>query len=225
MKNIAIIIVSFGRCELLKQTLSSLIATYDRDRASITVIDNGSQLHVIDALVSFRQYIDNIVLLNANRGKPYAWNLGVKIVNERCLALSLKRPDYFLFCDSDLSFKDGWLDTLLATYEAHKDLPLGVLSGYAHSRHNFNVKTNLQHSINIQTFPAGCCMFMRRSIYEKIGVFDDAKLIRTIDTSYYARLKEAGYKNASVHPDSVIEHTGWKTRTWNISTGEPKLLR
>ena len=228
MKNIALILVSFGRCELLKQTLSSLLATEEGHRASITVIDNGSQPHVVDALVSNKKNIDNLILLNDNRGKPYAWNLGVQIVNERCLALERFLPEYYLFCDSDLIFKEGWLDRLLETYDCHRDLPLGILSGFAHIKHQLNICSNPlypNNDINIAPFPAGCCMFMHRSVYEKVGKFDDSRLIRTVDTSYYRRAHTAGYVTACVHPDSVIEHTGWHERTWNILDGKPKLLK
>ena len=108
MKEIAIIIVSFGRSELLKQTLESLFKTREKTNYKLYVIDNCSGQQTQDVLIKYKTRIDHLVLLNINRGKPYAWNLGVALSKLRCKVMSSLEPEYYLFCDYDLLFHDKW---------------------------------------------------------------------------------------------------------------------
>lgn len=222
---LAIIIVSFGRLELMKKTLNSLKDNgLDKSKMSLTVIDNGSQQPLINYLIQEKSIIDNLILLNKNMGKPYAWNLGVKISNEECKINNTVQPDYYLFCDNDLDFKPGWYNKLLSAYEEHKDLPLCALSGLRWPSHELTGLQKGNTQINVIRFPPGCCLLMSRKAFEANGKWDTKRLIRTVDTSYLRNAHRRGFKNASIHPETVIDHTGRRQRTWNISNGKPKLL-
>ena len=226
-RRIALVIVSFGRSGLLATTLRTLSETIDRSLVGVTVVDNGSGQKTIDVLTEFRGGIDNLVLLNENRGKPYAWNLGARLAAERCVNLGIGRPDYFLFCDNDLRFLPGWTSKLLTTYKEHEHLderPLCGLSGLSWPKHQVTLKTGPTTSINVYRFPPGCCVFMSAVAFKANGDWDTKRLIRTVDTSYFRNAIRRGYRNASVHPDSVIEHTGRKQRSWDNRTSAPKLF-
>jgi len=222
----AIIIVSFGRIALMERTLTSLFNSgFDNEKTSITVIDNNSQPDIISALVKYKHVIDNLVLLQKNRGKPYAWNLGARITQEQCIISNIESPDYFLFCDNDLDFKLGWQKKMIDTYEEHKNLPLCGLSGMAWPSHKTRGTVQGVHNkINIVRFPPGCCILMSADAYRSNGPWDTRRLIRTVDTSYFRNAINRGYSNASIHPQTVINHTGRQARTWDIKDGKPKLL-
>lgn len=222
----AVVIVSFGRVALMKRTLDTLLASnYDPAQVTITVVDNGSQPAMIDLLINYRDRINNLVLLRNNRGKPYAWNLGATVANEQCKSTGLEPPKYFLFCDNDLDFKSGWYKTLEKAYEEHKDLPLCALSGLRWPAHPLDgLQRGECSEINVVRFPPGCCVFMSAVAFKANGAWDTRRLIGTVDTSYFRNAQTRGWKNASVHPTSVIEHTGRQHRTWHIQTRKPKLL-
>ncbi|MFA7286928.1 MAG: glycosyltransferase family A protein [Patescibacteria group bacterium] len=222
----AVIIVSFGRAELLKHTLDSLLnSNYDPAQVSITVVDNGSQPEVVSLLTHYRPQIHNLVLLRNNRGKPYAWNLGARVAQEQCDAVQIPSIDYFLFCDSDLDFKLGWHETLTTAYKEHQNLPLCGLSGMRWPSHKLDaLQTGPTTQINVVRFPPGCCILMSAEAYRRNGPWDTKRLIRTVDTCYFRNAFARGWKNASIHPNSVIDHTGRTSRTWHIQTGKPKLL-
>ena len=224
---IAIIIVSYGRSELMEKTLKSLITNgLDKSQMTLTIIDNGSQQHTIDVLIKYHKYIDNLVLLNENKGKPYAWNLGARIVQEKCIVKNLKLPQYFLFCDNDILFKENWNIKLCTAYKEYKDLPLCGLSGMVWPTHMFTeLKNNAIAKINIVRFPPGCCILMSVEAFKANGDWDTNKLIRTVDTSYFRKAFQRGYKNASIYPESVIEHTGRQQRSWAINNGKPRYIK
>ncbi len=224
---LAVIIASFGRSRLMTTTLETLFSTIDHNITSVTVIDNGSGQETINVLMKFRDKIDNLVFLNENRGKPYALNLGARMVTERCIALGVKSPTHFLFCDNDLKFLPGWSSTLLTTYGEHefsdKDMLCG-LSGVSWPKHQPNIKNGLTTSINVYRFPGGCCVLMSAAAFKANGSWDTRRLIRTVDTAYFRNALRRGYRNASVYPDSVIKHTGGKQRSWDKRTGKPILF-
>jgi GT2 family glycosyltransferase len=222
---IAVIIVSFGRVQLMKQTLDSLMKSgYNKSSTRVIVVDNGSQPEMVDLLRQYRDRAD-LVLLGDNRGKPYAWNLGATIARERCKVAGLTAPDYYLFCDNDLGFKPGWDTKLRTAYEEHKGLPLCALSGMRWPSHKLDgLQQGPATQINVVRFPPGCCVFMSAEAYRLNGPWDTRRLIRTVDTSYFRNAKQRGWVCASIYPESVIIHTGRSSRTWHIQTGKPKLL-
>jgi len=224
MKHIAIIIVTFNRKILTKQTLESLFATVDKDLCSIHVVDNNSLKDTGNLLFHYRQQMTSLTFLNDNRGKPYAWNLGVRIANEQCIVKNLPIPTHYLFCDNDLYFQPHWPEIMLNTYEEHKDIPLGGLSGARWSSHPTRDVRGNKYQINIVPNPTGCCLLMGKEIYEKFYPWKTTRLIRTVDTSYYREARRRGYLLAAIHPKSVIRHMGFKQRSWHIQTGQPRIL-
>ncbi|MEK0337369.1 MAG: glycosyltransferase, partial [Nitrosopumilus sp.] len=208
----------------MKITLSSLFDTIDASKCSVTIVDNGSGQQTIDLLLSYRKQISNLVLLPENKGKPYAWNLGVAISKEKCKVLKTENSEYYLFCDNDLKFKSDWIDTLKKSYDEHKDLPLCSLSACRWPTHSLDLKRGETTEINITRFPMGCCIFMSAESFESNGNWDTGRLIRTVDSSYFRNSRNRGFFNASIHPNSVIEHTGLNQRSWHIQTGKPKLF-
>ena len=221
----AVVISTYGRAELTKRTLDTLFKSdLGNNKVTVTVVDNGSQTSMVTMLVGYRDRIDNLVLLRENRGKPYALNLGARVAQERCGAMKLQPPTHFLFCDNDLDFKPDWHDKLVAAYEEHKGLPLCALSGMRWPSHKLDRLQRGTTQVNVVRFPPGCCVLMSVEAFRVCGPWDTNRLIRTVDTRYFRNAQNRGYSNASIHPDTLINHTGRTSRTWHLKTGKPKLL-
>lgn len=229
MKEIAIVLVSFGRTELLQQTLDSLFKTREKSNYRLYIVDNCSGQRTQDVLLQNKSRIDHLMLLNINRGKPYAWNLGASMAKQSCKVLKKAEPEYFLFCDNDLLFHDNWQQQLLDTYEEHrKKFKLCALSAVVWPPHLENAKvsgTNPKTQMSLYRYPPGCCILMSKESYAEIGDWDTVRLIRTVDTSYFRKAFEKGFINGSVYPESLVEHTGQKLRSWHNRTGAPKLFK
>ena len=222
----AVVIVTFGRVAFTRSTIDTLLDSgYDKNEVSITVVDNGSQPEMVAMLTTYRRLIDNLVLLNENRGKPYAWNLGARVAQERCNATDLKPPDYFLFCDNDIEFKPGWHEKMEKAYAEHQDLPLCCLSAYPWPSHaETGVQKGPTTEVNVVKFPPGWCIMISAEMFRVNGPWDTRRLIRTVDTCYYRNAQNRGYLNASIHPETLVTHMGRRHRSWHIQTGNPKLL-
>jgi len=229
---LAIIICSFGRSDLLSETLSSLEATTDRRHYSLFVVDNASGQLVQDVLEYHKKNIDFLAKLNVNAGKPYALNLGALIANNLMLDSREKniarKPSMYLFCDSDIEFTEGWYDKMMNTfityhnYDFGQGKKFGCLSGFLY-RPTGN-KMNLEgYEVYIKPFPPGCCMLMPRFVYEDVGQFDQRRLIRTVDTSYYKVMRSKNYIVGAISP-SVILHRGKNRRSWELRSGKPILM-
>src|SRR4030042_907266 len=104
MSEVAVVMVSWGRAALLDRTLMTYFQTFDPARATLTVVDNGSQQQALDVLLKYRNRIQKLILLNENLGNPAALNIGVGASLQEVRKLGYQNPEYFLFCDSDLEF-------------------------------------------------------------------------------------------------------------------------
>jgi glycosyltransferase involved in cell wall biosynthesis len=225
--NIAIIIVAFGRKELMQQTLDSLFATQIDEGDQVIVVDNGSQPELIQMLVSYRDKIDNLILLKQNMGKPYALNLGIHTAMEVCIVTGKKTPDYFLLCDSDLLFVDkDWRQKAVTTYQEHADLPLCALSLVVWSSHpTTDIRKGPTTAINLTPrWPAGASILVSKQALEKNGLWDTRRFIGTVDTSWFRTALQRGYKHGAVYPIGLVRHTGIQQRSWNLANHLPKLL-
>lgn len=216
---VAIVIVSYGRPKLLTQTLDSLSANTDPNLYRLIVVDSGSDAKVRQML-STRDDIDELVLLKRNAGKPYAWNYGFLSTYNICENEGDELPDYFVFCDSDLYFKPGWLPKFLDIFKRHEYLNLGTVSAYAVPCGEFKIdKTKSDNEVQARRHPPGCCLMINRKTVEAVGLFDSKVKIRGVDTSYTRRLWSAGYINM-VLVEGLVEHTGTNQRTWELVSGK-----
>jgi len=224
MANLAIIIVTFGRFDLTKQTLESLFACGIETGDQVIVVDNGSQPEVVQMLMGFRDKIDHLVFLKGNYGKSYGLNVGIQLANEICIVEQKQIPDHFLFCDNDLEFLPNWKSRLIETYEDHKTLPLCCLSAHRWSSHPLDIIKGKTTEINRIRFCAGCCILISKQALAANGIWDTRRKIGAIDTTYMRNAINRGYVNAAVHPETLIRHTGISQRSWNLANWQPKLL-
>ena len=227
MAKLAIIIVSFGRFQLTKQTLTSLFDCGIDNETSVIVVDNGSQPELVQMLVGFRDKIDHLILLKENMGKPYALNLGIAAANEPCIVTGKMPPDYYLFCDSDLLFFDKeWKQKAISTCQEHVGLPLCALSLVVWSSHpTTDIRKGATTEINVTPrWPAGACLLVSKEALQRNGLWDTRRFIGTVDTSWLRNSCNRGFIHGTVHPVGLVRHMGISARSWNIANHQPKLL-
>jgi len=197
--DLTVIIVSYGRAKLLEETLQTFTET--NPGCGLILVDNASKQPVLDVIDKFDRHFDTLELLDENKGKPYAHNLGA----------SLCSTPYLMFCDSDIHFNENWFEKMSECYEKAEGWPIGGLSGYSHGQ-VFNPHKGV--NVNVKRNPPGCALMISRKVLIDTGPFDESILIRTVDTRYFTELRKKGYYNCQLI-ESVILHTGVDQRTFN----------
>lgn len=224
IKPIPIIIVNFGRSEILKRSLTYFRESMLGEQLAyrLIIVDNQSQDTTWKVMAEFRDLISDLIVLRDNKGKPWAWNVGIAHCYQLCMALGEELPDRFVLCDSDLEYYKNWLGRMDETYNAFADLPLGILSGFLTEvgQHKVQKAERGDQAMQIRRYPPGCCWMMSRKCLETVGLFDTRILIRSVDTSYCRRVWQAGFKNGVVAPGTVVQHLGEGSRTWDLVTGK-----
>lgn len=204
--DLTVIIVSYGRSKLLDRTLKSWAAT--APKVDLFLIDNASKQPTLDVIAAHHKLFSYLSILEENKGKPFAHNLG---------ASECSTP-YLMFCDSDIEFQPNWFEAMSQVYQATEDWPLGGLSGYTYG--HVNSAPHKGVNVQIRCKPPGCALMISRKVYQHAGPFDESIKIRTVDSRYYVKLATLGYQNGMMWPYSAILHTGAHQRTFT-DKGDP----
>lgn len=217
-KNIelSIIIVSWNVNELLSRCLAS-IREYARPyRYEVIVVDNASCDSSAEMVA--RKYPEVRCIPNSkNRGFAAACNQGIAV--SRGAALLFLNPDTVL---SDISLPPlltalherqtaGMVAPLLLNEDGSVQRsvrrfpnPVRALGEFFHLTRprevTFDVVTEIDQ-------PMGACMLVRRSVLEKVGVFDERFFIWFEEVDLCRRIRDAGYTIFFI-PDATVQHIG-----------------
>ena len=226
---ISIIIVSYNAQHHLQFCLESCIKAIQHIDAEIIVIDNNSTEKEIR---NFAQLFPTVQFhfLNENLGFSKANNLGV----------DKAKGEYILILNPDTIIPEDLFDELIPFYESQSKIGMvGVrlidANGNFHPESKRNLPTprnsfsklfkignstaNNYYKIDIeqhQTAPTsilvGAFMFLKKSIYNEIGGFDDRYFMygEDIDISYSCEL--AGYTNFYKGDQIVLHYKGESTK-------------
>jgi len=236
-----IIICVFGRSELTRKSLQSLIDNTDGSRYRLIIVDNGSGPQTQQVLRDFQNRINLLILSSQNHGKPYAWNLGFQAAETNCIFHSISPSEIYVFADNDVDYKKDWLNKMERVYERlrQRKEKIGIMSGFA-SRGAKILREELLHftkdgqsliddasnilapttdrieTIKVQMvkYPAGCNFMIGRDILLNEGLFNTDRLIRAVDTEYAKFLTLKGYRHFIV--PGMVNHLGEHQRTWKI---------
>lgn len=238
---VTIVMCVFGRSELTRKSLQSLIdsiAGYDR---RLVIVDNDSGPKTQQVLRDFQKCINLLILSSQNHGKPYAWNLGFQAAETNCHFHGISPSEIYVFADNDVEYKPYWLDRMEKAYGELKRRKekIGILSGFA-SRGAKILKEELLHftkdgqsliddasnllaptTVRVETiriqmvkYPAGCNFMIGRDVLLNEGLFNTDRLIRAVDTEYAKFLTLKGYRHFIV--PGMVNHLGEHQRTWKI---------
>ena len=196
----------------------------------ILVVDNDSSDNDVELLKeAYKDYIQ-IFKCNDNLGYAGGNNAGIKISLEQ-------NADFVLILNNDTTVEPDLLEELIKKYRTDNELgmvaPLinyytdphriwsagGRLSkirgsGFAYSA---MLETEIGKSAKVVTFISGCCMLVKKEVFQKVGLFDESFFLYIEDTDFCYRVLTEGYKLCFT-PATKIYHKVKSTTGKNSST-------
>ncbi|WP_138007345.1 glycosyltransferase [Halalkalirubrum salinum] len=187
---ISIVIPVYNDPEGIQTTLDSILNQTISDYR-IVVVDNNSTDNTSEIICSYQAYHDNLVLVHERdiQSSYAARNTGIRNTDTEILA----------FVDSDMTVSEDWLESAFDTFQTSDadymgsnvelTLPDNPTLPARYDHHTgFPVKQYIQH----QHFAPTCCLFVRREVFEDVGLFDH-RLVSGGDKEFGNRVHEAGY--------------------------------
>ncbi len=206
---VSVVIPALDHRDGLAQCLEALARqSLHADEFEIVVIDNGPAEGAVvriseieKALVGFP---NAVVVREAVEGSYAARNLGVRVATSEILA----------FTDADCLPQTDWLRAGVEFLRSHREVEAaagGVEIVTRSARHRSGVELyEVRHGfpqekyVGAESFGATANLFVRRSAFEAIGLFD-ASLRSGGDREWGGRLRKHGLA-ISFAPDSVVRH-------------------
>jgi len=234
LPSVAILILNWNTRGFLKKYLPSILsASYPNKE--IYVIDNNSSDDSVAMLKNCFPEV-HIIQMHSNLGYATGYNL----------CLSQVEADYFILVNSDIEVTKDFIDPVIQLMEANEDIGIcqpkllsygekhmfeyaGAAGGwidklgfpFARERVLLTIeKDEGQYNSPAQIFWAtGACMFLKSSVYKKIGGFYDYYYMHQEDIDLCWRAQNVGYK-IYVCPDSEVFHIGGGSLSWenNLKT-------
>ena len=208
---ITIAIATFNRSGLLKRALESLCALHlsDEYQMEIVVIDNGSTDDTRETVQSMSsQPIPIRWVFEERAGLPFARN---RAVHE---ALG----EWIAFFDDDQLVVANWLEILYQTVKTER---LECAGGARTLRIETEgsppilpiftrmllgeILASEPHFYHKQHLPCTGNVLIAKSVFDRIGIFDETVLDGGEDTDFFNRMLDAGIR-AKYVPSAIVEH-------------------
>ncbi len=218
MTKVSVIILHFGDISTTKSSIESL-EKFKKKYSNLIVVNNDPQIDIQSTELSDK----NRVLINSGKNLGFAGgvNLGIKH------ALS-KNSSHIAIINNDTSISSDFLSPVLDVMQNDKKIgiaaPLiqfqengkkqfdygGSISNLIGRTIHDNRKTAANKLVKEVDYVSGCCMIIKREVFEKIGYFDEKFFLYYEDTDFCLRAKAAGFKVVVV-PEVQINHQLSKT--------------
>jgi GT2 family glycosyltransferase/glycosyltransferase involved in cell wall biosynthesis len=231
---VTIVIPSYRDAEHVGALVRSIRATTDRRRVRIVVPDDASGPEHVAAL----RRIEGIELIESPENTGFAANVN------RGLRATDPRYDAVLL-NSDMTAEPGWLACL--QYAGSRGKHIGIVGGrllyrdnriqYAGTVRNLGAPEWFDHRYRFKpaNFGAaqvsqlvlaatGACMYIKRELIERIGLFDEAYPMAYEDVDYCLRAWESGFQVAYA-PSAVLYHDESVTRGTEVRERERESQR
>lgn len=223
--SVAVVILNYNGRKYLEQFLAG-VCNSDYEALSIHVADNGS---TDDSMAWLRENGEKVRVIDLKKNYGYAegYNRALRQVD----------ADYYVLLNSDLEVSPDWIRPVIKLLEEDKDTAAcqpKILSyqdkekfeyagaaggwldylGYPFCRGRIFAVTETdegQYDDGAEIFWAsGAALFIRSSLFHRIGGFDPDYFAHAEEIDLCWRLKRAGYK-IQVVPESVVYHLGGGT--------------
>jgi GT2 family glycosyltransferase len=221
MVRLSIIIVNFNSGDYLLRCLESVKNIKDEVELDLYVVDNASTDD------SFKKAKNSFKSASFIENKE---NLGFGKANNQ--VLGQVKTEYILLLNPDTELKNGTLTTLISFMDqnlgvgastakivlssgkidltAHRGFPNPLASflymlGNDSLYHLTNKNLNEIHEVDAIT---GAFFLTRKSVLEKVGLFDEDYFMYAEDIDLCYRIKKAGFKIMYVPTVSVLHHKG-----------------
>ncbi len=192
---VSAIIITYNRIDALQITLNKLMMQ-DYKNLEIIVVDNGSTDKTYDTI---SQKFPAIKLIISNK------NVGVRAFN---LGLNEAIGDYILLLDDD-SYPDmGTLKEGVRTLSSDSKIAVAAFSIF-NEKYKFSETENL--AVINPTYFLGCGALIRKSVVNRIGLYDELYFIYCNEVDLSIQLLNEGYRiiylkdNLVIHFSSQME--------------------
>lgn len=228
LPKVALLVLNWNTSTYLKQFLPYLLNTTYKNK-QIVVIDNNS---TDDSVEMLEQNFPEVTLIKMHSNLGYATGYN--------LCLQQIEADYFALVNSDLEVTPSFIEPIIELMETDPYIGIcqpkllalnakkmfeyaGACGGWIDSigfpftrgRVLLTIEEDKQqYNNNSQVFWAtGACMFIKSSVYQKIGGFYDYYYMHQEDIDLCWRAQNAGFK-IYVCPKSEVYHLGGGSLSW-----------
>lgn len=226
MDKIAVVILNWNGCEMLRSFLPSVVTCSEQDGATVYVADNGSTDASVEMLR--REFPSvHLIILDKNYGFADGYNLALRQVS----------AEYVVLLNSDVEVTEHWLAPLAAYMDAHPEVAAcqpkirswrqrnlfeyagaagGFLDRYGYPFCRGRIMGVVeedcgQYDTVIPIFWAtGAAMFIRLKDYREAGGLDGGFFAHMEEIDLCWRLRARGCQIVCV-PQSVVYHVGGAT--------------
>lgn len=242
MVKLSVIIVNFNSGDYLSHCLESLVTVKDEADLEIYVVDNASSDDSLKlAQKNFKGV--NYIAAGSNLGFAKANNIALKKVT----------TEYILILNPDTEVKKGVLEKMLKFMEenelvgastceimlstgkvdltAHRGFPTPLASllyflGNDSFYHLTGSPMDKSHEVDAIS---GAFFLTRKSVLDKVGLFDEDFFLYGEDLDLCFRIKQAGFKVMYVPDVSIIHHkgvsSGLKKHSQDVTTADLETKR
>jgi len=226
---VAIVIPSYRDAEAVRALVRSIRATTPADRVRIIVADDASgpehlaELHAIEGIEIVEGERNAGFAANVNRGLRAAGDeLDVVILNSDVIArrhwlatlqYSSREADYVGIVGAKLLYPDGKIQ--FAGTVRNLGAPQWFDHRYRFKPAGFGPSTIAQPVLAV----TGACMYLRRSLIDEIGEFDERYPMAYEDVDYCLRCWQSGHR-VTLAPAAVLTHHESITRGTDLGQRE-----
>lgn len=204
VESLSIIVPVFNDSAGIRATVTSLLEQATQGVVdSIAIVDNGSTdttPEVIQELADQHELVEPITESEIQSSYA-ARNAGIEQTSSELLA----------FVDADMTVSDDWLEHGITQIERQDAVYMGCNVELSlpdnpsiAARYDWHTGFPVEQYIEHQGFAPTCCLFVRRSVFESVGLFDP-RLQSGGDKEFGNRVIDAGY---TLHfaPDATMYH-------------------
>jgi len=214
MVKLKIITVHYGKIETTLNCLSSL--SHLPNLSDLIIINNSSQ----NITKLLKKKFKKVFVINnhQNFGYAAALNQGIKFIEAKHLRTNHLRGVYsatsevFLILNNDVTVEKNFLKKLLNYSQKHQtDITSPKIldqngrvwfDGGEIDKNRFTAG----HKKGRLDFLSGCCLLIKREVFEKIGFFDEQYFMYYEDVDFCFRARKAGFKLGIAEKAIVYHH-------------------
>jgi len=197
--NIDIIILSYAKTDELRQTtlncVESLLQSENPEDIifEVLIIESNKQME------PYQYPGTKTIYPNTAFGYNKFMNIGIRATSNPFVGL----------CNNDLIFHHGWASEILKAFEKHPEIdsanPRCPNFGYDVKIINGDNVIRRDQSMDINGVLTGWCIFVKRSIFKKIGLLDEQFTFWYADNDYDKTLRKHHVQHALVK-SSLVTH-------------------
>lgn len=227
MKNkVAIVIVTYNSEKDIEECINSIKHLANSNWQKVYIIDNASRDNTIK-IIRYKFKNIEVIANEQNVGFAKAINQGVdKALNWGAEYIGLINPDA-QFIKGDFSqliqlFKVinnvGIVAPIIKDSNDNYGFTLGLTWNKAIGKAKHLRVTKLPNHAIAQTAVSGCCMLIKREVFDRLGKFDEHFFMYFEDIDFCLRARKLGYK-IFLEPKTIIKH---KLNSENINFRQTK---